>query len=106
MRILLDENLPWQLEPLLAGHEIRTMAGMGWGGVKNGKLLALTEKHFDIFLTMDKGFAHQQNLAKFDLAIFLLRAQRNSLKRLQPLVPAILKAAQQPKKRTLTIIEL
>jgi len=79
---------------------------MGWGGIKNGKLLALAEKHFDIFLTVDKGFAHEQNLKKFLLAVFLLRAPRNSLKRLQPLVPAILDAARHPKKHALTIIAL
>lgn len=106
MRILLDENLPWQLGPLLTGHDSRTTAGMGWGGVKNGKLLIQAEKHFDIFLTVDKGFAHEQNLKKFTIAVFLLRARRNSLKWLQPLVPAILEAARQPKKRALTIIEL
>ena len=106
LRILLDENLPWQLVPLLAGHEARTVAGEGWGGVKNGKLLGHAEKNFDIFLTTDKGFAHEQNLKKFEIAVFLLRARRNSLKHLQPLVPAILAAAQRPRKRALTIIEL
>jgi hypothetical protein len=106
LRILLDENLPWKLGPLLTGHEFRTVAGMGWGGIKNGKLLTLAEKHFDIFLSADKGLAHQQNLAKFNIAVFVLCAPRNSLKRLVPLVPAVLAAAQRPKKRALTIIEL
>jgi hypothetical protein len=105
LRILLDENLPRQLAPLLVGHECQMVVGMGWGGVKNGKLLALAEKHFDVFITVDKGFAHEQNLAKFNLAIFLLRASRNSLKRLQPLVPAVIKAAHHPKKRALTIFD-
>jgi hypothetical protein len=105
-RILLDENLPRQLGPLLIGHDARTAASLGWGGVKNGQLLARAEQHFDIFLTVDKGFAHEQNLAKFNLAVFLWRAPRNSLKRLQPLVPIIIKLAQKPQKRALTIIEI
>jgi predicted nuclease of predicted toxin-antitoxin system len=55
LRILLDENLPWALETLLPGHEYNTVVRMGWGGVKNGKLLALAQKEFDIFLSVDRG---------------------------------------------------
>jgi len=106
LRILLDENLPWTLGSLLTGHEYNTVVRVGWGGVKNGKLLALAQKHFDIFLSVDRGLPFEQNLAKFDIAVFLLRARSNSLPDLRPLVSAILIAAQQPKKRTLTIIEL
>jgi len=106
LRLLLDENLPRQLIPFLVGHDCRTVAGMSWGGVKNGQLLGLAEKQFDIFLTTDKGFGTEQNLLKFDLAIFLLRARRNNLRHLQPLVPQILQAALQPNKRALTVIRL
>jgi hypothetical protein len=106
LRILLDENLPRQLIPLLVGHDCRTVVAMGWGGVKNGKLLGMAELQFDIFLTVDKGFATEQNLTKFNLAIFLLRAKRNNLRHLQPLAPKILLAAQQPEKRKLTMIVL
>ena len=79
---------------------------MGWGGTENGKLLALAEKHLDIFLSVDRGLPFEQNLPKYDIAVFLLRGRSNSLPDLRPLVPAILIAAQRPKKRALTIIEL
>jgi len=106
LRILLDENLPWTLGTLLTGHEYNTVGRMGWGGIKNGKLLTLARKHFDIFLSVDRGLPLEQNLPKFNIAVFLLRARSNSLPDLRQLVSAILIAAQRPKKRALTIIEL
>ncbi len=53
MRILLDEDLPRRLGPLLLGHEVTTVQRNGWSGIKNGKLLALAGTSFDAFLTMD-----------------------------------------------------
>jgi predicted nuclease of predicted toxin-antitoxin system len=40
VKILLDENLDWRLERFLPGHEVRSVSGLGWAGLKNGKLLA------------------------------------------------------------------
>jgi hypothetical protein len=52
-RALLDENLPRLLKRELPGFEIRTVAEVGWAGIKNGKLLRLAEAEFDIFVTAD-----------------------------------------------------
>ncbi|HEX4960928.1 MAG TPA: hypothetical protein VF173_08825 [Thermoanaerobaculia bacterium] len=49
-RVLLDENLPRLLKRELSGHEVRTVAEVGWAGLKNGKLLRLAESEFDIFI--------------------------------------------------------
>jgi predicted nuclease of predicted toxin-antitoxin system len=106
LRILLDENLPKELAPLLTGHEACTIKQMGWAGLQNGQLLNRAQAEFDIFLTLDQGIPYQQNLGKYEIAVFLLRAHSNSIRSLEPLVPAILKAAQQPTKRRLTVIEL
>jgi hypothetical protein len=106
LRVLLDENLPRRLGPLLAGHDCRTVKQMGWSGVKNGHLLARAQAEFDVFLTMDQGIPFQQNVRNHGIAVFLLRARSNSLPSLQPMVPAILIALQQPQKSALTIIEL
>ncbi len=106
MRILLDENLPKELAPLLTGHEGRTVKHMGWAGLQNGKLLTRAQTEFDIFLTLDQGIPYQQNLGKYEIGVFLLRARSNSIRNREPLVPAILQAAQRPVKRSLTVIEL
>ena len=39
MRVLLDENVPHDLIPQLAGHDVPTVWGLAGAGIKNGKLL-------------------------------------------------------------------
>lgn len=67
-------------------HEILTVAEAGWAGKKNGELLRLAEKEFEIFVTTDKGIPHQQNVSKLDLAVVLLRAKSNAYEDLAPLM--------------------
>lgn len=72
-KIILDENLPHDLRRLLADYNIITVAYMGWAGVKNGELLRKAEQEgFDILITSDQGFPHQQNMGRRKLAILLL----------------------------------
>ena len=60
------------------GHEVVTVAEAGWAGKKNGELLRLAEKRFDVLLSTDKGIPHQQNVSRFDLTVVLLRAKSNA----------------------------
>jgi hypothetical protein len=91
-RVLLDENLPRLLKRELSIHEVRTVAEVGWAGIKNGKLLRLAESDFDIFVTADQGLPSQQPLTTFQLGIVVLRARTTKLEDLLPLVPAIVEA--------------
>ena len=52
---------------------------MGWAGIKNGKLLALAEQEFDVFITVDRNLSFQQNLPKFNIAVIVLHAKSNKL---------------------------
>lgn len=76
MNILLDECTPRALKNRLPHLAIRTVQDMGWSGVKNGKLLALADPQFDVFITTDKNLRYQQNLARLKLAIVLLPTNR------------------------------
>ena len=70
MRVLLDEMLPRKLKRLLPeAAEVVTVQERGWDSMKNGELLILAEKEFDILLTTDQGILHQQNLSQFDLEV-------------------------------------
>jgi hypothetical protein len=91
-RVLLDENLPRLLKRELSGFEVRTVAEMGWAGIKNGRLLRLAEAEFDIFLTADQNLTYQQPVTTFRLGLVVLRARTTKLEDLLPLVPAILEA--------------
>ena len=90
MKILLDECVDWRLTREIAGHEVKTSREMGWATIKNGELLALAEKDFDVFLTVDRNLSFQQHLPKFSIAVIVLRAVSNRLSDLKPLVPKLL----------------
>ena len=63
---------------------------MGWAAKKNGEPLKLAETEFDVFLTVDRNLAFQQNLSQFDISVLVLHAASNRLANLKPLVPRIL----------------
>ena len=89
MRILLDECVPRRLRRDLAGHEVRTVAEMGWSGKKNGELLQLMAgQSFEVLLTVDQSIRHQQNLQAAGIAVVVLVSPSNRLADLVPLVPA------------------
>lgn len=80
------------------------MPSLGWAGVANGALLKQAAEHgFDAFLTPDRGFAFQQNLAVLPVVVVILRARSNRLEDLRPLVPALLEKLADPPQRLLTI---
>lgn len=41
---------------------------MGWSGIKNGQLMQLAEASFDVFITVDRNLAFQQNLNVLKIA--------------------------------------
>jgi predicted nuclease of predicted toxin-antitoxin system len=91
MKLLLDENLPHRLWPLLTGHEVYTVAYMKWKGIENGELLELAAKNgFDALLTMDNGMPYGQNAAAIPCGLIVLQASSNALDDIKPLVPQIL----------------
>jgi hypothetical protein len=76
MRILLDECVPWPMHRLLTGHECCTAQQCGWGGIKNGQLLQLAEKEFDLFITSDQNLRYQQNLTGRKISIMELSTNK------------------------------
>ena len=90
MRVLLDENIPKRLLRYLPQDvEATTVPLHGWAGTKNGELLSLVAREFDVFLTMDQGIPHEQSLSHFDLAVLILRARSNSFEDLSPLMTQV-----------------
>lgn len=86
MRILLDHNLDWRLWELLQPHEVITTRRMRWDRYENGELLEVAQTEFDVLLTTDTNLYHQQKVADYDLAVVVLRAYRNSMEALTPLM--------------------
>jgi len=90
LKILLDECIDRRLAGEIAGHDVKTVEDMRWKGVRNGRLLSLCEKEFDVFITVDQNLPHQQNLAALNIAVLILAAPTNKLSDLKRLVPMIL----------------
>ncbi len=90
MKILLDECIDRRLVKEIAGHEVKTVPQMGWATIKDGELLALAEKDFEVFVTVDHNLSFQQHLPRYSLAVIVLRARSNRLQDLRPLVPKLL----------------
>ena len=89
MKILLDECVTKHLKPHLTEHEVSTVREMLWGGIKNGKLMALcVEKGFDMLLTIDKNLQYQQNLDKYPLIIIVLNSFTSKVEELITFLPA------------------
>ena len=106
MKVLLDECVDWRLARDLVGHDVRTARQMGWATIKNGELLALAAKHFDIFVTVDRNLAWQQNLLAVAIAVIVLRAPSNRIADLRPLVPRLLTAIETAKQGSATLVEM
>ena len=86
MRVLLDENLPHDLIVELAGHDVSTVRGLGWAGVKNSELLRRAAGQIDALLTMDRKLEHQHDIGALPFGLIVVRARSNRMQDLRPLV--------------------
>jgi len=104
VNILLDENLDWRLRRDLPGHTVESVPLIGWAGLKNGVLLSEAEKRFELLVTMDSNMVHQQNLARFRIAVIALQAPSNRLADTRPLMPKVLAILPGIQPGTLTVV--
>jgi hypothetical protein len=104
MRILLDECIDWRLGREIPGHSVQGVTRVGWAGIKNGELLTLAQSRFDVFVTVDKNLPSQHDLARFAIAVVVLRAPTNRLRDLIPLVPALLAALPEARPGTAVLV--
>jgi hypothetical protein len=79
---------------------------MGWSTIKNGELLTLAEKEFQVFVTVDRNLSYQQNVPAFAVAVIVLRAKSNRLADLLPLVPELLASIPTAKPGAVTYVEV
>jgi predicted nuclease of predicted toxin-antitoxin system len=93
VKILLDECLPVDLRHRFSVHEVHTAEWARLKGAKNGELLdAAKIAGYDVLITIDQGFAHQQNLGGRKIGPLILVAPSNQIEDLALLVPAALAA--------------
>jgi len=89
MKILLDECVTKHLSPYLPHHEVSTVSKQGWSGIKNGELMTVAIlAGFEVLLTIDKNFQHQQNIGKYNLIVVVLDTPSSKLEILIRYLPA------------------
>lgn len=89
MRVLLDECLPHQLKTELSEHEVSTVQEEGWSALKNGELLRIASRRFDVFLTADRNIPFQQNLKRFHIAVVAIVSGSIRFRDLRPLMAQV-----------------
>jgi len=93
VKLLLDENLPHQLRLELPGHDVFTVAFMGWSGVENGELLKqAADDGFEARITNDRGLEYQQDLESLPVSVVVVLAAANTIEAIRPLIPELLAA--------------
>ena len=92
MRVLLDECIDARFAPHVVGFDTQTVLGKGWSGISNGKLLALAQAEFNVFVTVDKNLSFQQHLPKFSIAVILIHCKSNRVQDLLEVLPNLLAA--------------
>ena len=97
MHVLLDECVPRALRKELPGHEVKTVAEAGWAVVKNGELLELAARQFDLLLMVDRNLEYQQNFSDISLAVIVIHAPSNDVAVLRPLMLAVVAATPEAK---------
>ncbi len=97
MRILLDECVNPRVKDAFPAGAVETVQSMGWAGITNGKLMALAQATFDVFVTVDQNLEHQQNLAKLTLGLVVVSVPDNNIKYFRPIFHQMLQAAESVK---------
>ena len=64
----------------LSDHDVQSVRYAGFSGIKNGEVLDAAESAgFQVLLTEDQGFGHQQNLAGRKIALVIFRTRSFAL---------------------------
>jgi hypothetical protein len=105
VRVFLDECIDWRLAREITGHDVSTARQRGWTAIRNGELLTLASTEFDVFVTVDRNLAFQQNIVSFSISVIVLTARTNRLADLRPLIPRLLIAIDSAEPGQLAFVE-
>ena len=100
MKILFDECIPKRLSRSFPGHEVQTVAGAGWAGIKNGELLKKASSLFEVFVTVDRNLSFQQNLQVLPLVVIVIHSSSNRIQDLERYVPEVVLLLKSPLTKT------
>jgi predicted nuclease of predicted toxin-antitoxin system len=97
VRILLDECVNPRVRQAFPDHEILTVIEAKWRTLPDTELIARAQGQFDVFVTIDRGFEFEHNLAKLTFGIVIVHVPKNRLESYQPIFPALLASVERVK---------
>ena len=84
MKILFDHDTPRPLRQYLSEHSVDTAREKGWAELRNGNLLDNAEREgYEVMITADQSMGYQQNIARRQVGVVVLLANRWSSVRLR-----------------------
>jgi hypothetical protein len=90
LRLLIDESIPEQIEPYLAGFEPAVIRREGLKGLRNGVLLrAAVDRGFTVIFSADQNLRFQQNLGKIGIGAVVIVSIRNRMADILPVLEKI-----------------
>jgi len=96
LRLLIDESIPEQIEPLLPEFDRSVVRREKLKGVRNGVLLrAAVDCGFTVIFSADQSLRFQQNLAKIGIGAVVIVNIRNRMKDILPVLHKIKEAIAQ-----------
>jgi predicted nuclease of predicted toxin-antitoxin system len=106
MKILLDENLPQELQYYLPGHQVSTVGSLHWHTPHDERLLERAQTFgFDVFVTHENGLRlGLSNGHTPRLSVISLRCERSVMEDVRPLVTPLLEALNAFRPNTVTSI--
>lgn len=82
-RILIDEcihpRLKERFKSRVPDFQVQSVRDLGWSGYSDQSLIGMIQGHYEVFVTLDRGFEFQQNLSKLDFGIVIVRAINNQM---------------------------
>ena len=93
MKVFLDACIDPRVREAFPGHEIRTAAELGWERLKDNVLVGQLQGRFDVLVTTDQGFEHQQNLKALRFGILIIHVSRNKVEYYRPIFEQMSDAA-------------
>ena len=85
MRVLVDACVDPRVVEGLPGHEVKTALDLGWHRLEDHLLVSLLQDRFDVLLTIDRGFEHQQNLKALRFGLVIVHVAKNKVEFYRPI---------------------
>ena len=86
--------MPARLKEAFPGHAVQSVTQIEWRSSKDGRLLTFAQNHFDVFVTVDRRLATQNDLRKFRLGFIMARVPNNRLEGFEPIFEQLNVAAE------------